>query len=518
MPIVVQNEVDPLLQGILSYEIGRADFRQRQSDQERQLFQQSQNNLLNFARQRDAELAKEQALRDQRTQPGAFGVRDFIGQGGPGGSGGYGGRRGNSANAMAMNLLGNLALRRIDQQNRQGAINAELYDNQQARMADAMEQQNVWGTESAQYVEEQVKSIQSAMAKQQRMLTPEGRRLYGDLSGKLRSIQKMRSQMRPGDYSKLLGQWLEEYEASGVQDHIEEPPTPAELYEQSTHIIPGTSSAFVVDPATGKGNIQKIELPPTEAEIQIKRDEHEAKRAEHDLKIKQMEFDAWSKWMQSRPDPGKIMVPGPAGEGGLQGPPQVDWNAYNRLLAEWERANPYLRGLGNSQGFMSGNVGMPSFMQGGQQMLPPGQGVLRMGGEQAMPPAQGAFRPPQTMEEAAAMTSGGITPEPPPPTVIDDFQHPQSMEEIAARMNGREPQTPEEAQLTQTFTQNDAYDWLADLGGLPNRRPVDVKTTAEGYPIFDTEQKLDHWIRLVRPGMLYVAPDGSIRRKPGKRQ
>lgn len=118
--------------------------------------------------------------------------------------------------------------------------------------------QAMWQEETADQTEKRITGLQAEMAKQQQSLTPEGRAMYGDLSAKLRTIQRQRNTYRPDQYAGLLGQWEQEFEASGVRDHIQAPPTIEDAYSSRVK-IDEFGRAHILQP---DGKITTVAAPP----------------------------------------------------------------------------------------------------------------------------------------------------------------------------------------------------------------------------------------------------------------
>ncbi len=87
------------------------------------------------------------------------------------------------------------------------------------------QRQSVWESQSAADLDKETGSAITNLIKQKPNMTPEGQRLLGDLAGKFRSITKQRTQLRPAQYGSLLGQFREELQNSGIDQHIQTPQT-----------------------------------------------------------------------------------------------------------------------------------------------------------------------------------------------------------------------------------------------------------------------------------------------------
>jgi hypothetical protein len=115
-----------------------------------------------------------------------------------------------------------------------------------------------WETGGVEAQEQQIAALQGEMSKNSQNLTPEGRRIYNDLSSKLSAIQRQRTQLRPQQYGQLLGQWQEEFARSGVSNHIQTPPTPEQTWKENS--IPLEGGGFAVREPNGKGGFVWKEL------------------------------------------------------------------------------------------------------------------------------------------------------------------------------------------------------------------------------------------------------------------
>lgn len=375
MGIDVRHEIDPALVGALTYLAGRQQYRQRQNESERALWEQNQKNLLDQSRQRDAEIARERAIRDRPEQvTGSRPARRLL------------------FNPFEESQLADTALRadasilqkrdeiygglinRVlqGQQNREG-LAAELYNNQLNRQQESNQDLLAWGAESAEALEAQIKDVQSMMAKSQDKLTPEGRRKYAELAGKLRAIQKNRGFSPPAEYARHLGQWLEEYQSSGVEDHIIEPPS-IEEYVVQNGWDNGKGYTFVRQPDGKIQAFKTAEPQPTKEEIDLKKEERQFAREKNLLDINIKRVDAYSKWlsaMPEMPDQSQFLrvVPGAVGKDGERSPStsEVDEGAWNRALqmheqamAYWQQRDPSKFGFGEEPDLPLALKGQPA--------------------------------------------------------------------------------------------------------------------------------------------------------------
>lgn len=89
-------------------------------------------------------------------------------------------------------------------------------------------------------------------------LSPIGRQKFRDLQGKLQAIQKQQGQIPATESARLMGQWLQEFDQSGLQAHIQPQPTPEEQFAQSTY-RDGDGALYGLDRS---GAWRKLQDPP----------------------------------------------------------------------------------------------------------------------------------------------------------------------------------------------------------------------------------------------------------------
>lgn len=80
-----------------------------------------------------------------------------------------------------------------------------------------------WQMGGLQALESNVGGTLAELTKSHDKLTPEGRRILGDLTGKYRALQKERINLRPQQYGEVLARFGEELERSGIRGHVIEP-------------------------------------------------------------------------------------------------------------------------------------------------------------------------------------------------------------------------------------------------------------------------------------------------------
>jgi hypothetical protein len=115
----------------------------------------------------------------------------------------------------------------------------DLASQQDFQRQQAQDQrQSIWEAKSQDAVENQIGTQMATYAKQRPYMTPEGQRLLGDLTGKLRAVQKQRLNVRPQQYMELLGQFGEEVARSGLDNHINPPKTIEQQVQEGTHREP----------------------------------------------------------------------------------------------------------------------------------------------------------------------------------------------------------------------------------------------------------------------------------------
>lgn len=80
----------------------------------------------------------------------------------------------------------------------------------------------------------QEQQLNQAVKDAQKMkLTPEGQRVLGDWIGKVRKLQAARDSINPAPYQQLMGKAMSEYADLGLQDYQQQQPTPDQMAYQS---------------------------------------------------------------------------------------------------------------------------------------------------------------------------------------------------------------------------------------------------------------------------------------------
>lgn len=131
----------------------------------------------------------------------------------------------------------------------------DLLNQQQSQQQDML-----WQRDGVESQEKQINQLQASLAKQQQNLTPEGQRLYTDLNNKLRAIQRQRASLRPQQYGQLLSQWQQEYDQSGLENHIQEPPTIDQSWKENS--IQLDDGSYAVRETNAQGGFQWKQFTP----------------------------------------------------------------------------------------------------------------------------------------------------------------------------------------------------------------------------------------------------------------
>lgn len=109
---------------------------------------------------------------------------------------------------------------------------------------------------------EEISARQKDMLQHRDQLTPEGRRLWGDLSGELTAIR--RATLRPEQQKQALGAWLKKFYETRMEDQIAKPPTMAEEWQQNTFVDPETGHKYQRSMRNGASEFKLIETPKPE--------------------------------------------------------------------------------------------------------------------------------------------------------------------------------------------------------------------------------------------------------------
>lgn len=129
------------------------------------------------------------------------------------------------------------------------------------RVAKEAEMARLWEMDTIEMAEKEVSDLTAGMSKALPFMAPDDRRIYGEMAGKLRAIQKARGEMKPADYMKAIGQWQEEFAKSGVQERVEMPPTAEEDFDKN--VVQRPEGLFARDRSGAWRQIQKPEAADT---------------------------------------------------------------------------------------------------------------------------------------------------------------------------------------------------------------------------------------------------------------
>ncbi|MEO1615068.1 MAG: hypothetical protein AAFV88_04410 [Planctomycetota bacterium] len=91
-------------------------------------------------------------------------------------------------------------------------------------------QRGEWLAKSTGLFEDQVAGLRETIANAP--LTEEGKRVWGELSGELRSIEQQRDFLRPDQYNQALGQWLDKAQRSRLDSMVQPSPTAGDVIGQ----------------------------------------------------------------------------------------------------------------------------------------------------------------------------------------------------------------------------------------------------------------------------------------------
>lgn len=116
--------------------------------------------------------------------------------------------------------------------------------------------QQMWEMGTAKNLEQQIADVRRQF--NSAPLNHEGKRVYGDLMGKLRAIEGQRDQIRPAQYSQLLNQWLAEAQSAQLESYVQQPPTIQDELGTRMHDL-GTGMAAILQP---NGDIRVFEIDP----------------------------------------------------------------------------------------------------------------------------------------------------------------------------------------------------------------------------------------------------------------
>lgn len=85
-----------------------------------------------------------------------------------------------------------------------------------------------------------------------------GKQLYSQLMGRLQGIQ--RAKLRPGQKSRALKQWMDEWDASGIDKHVVHKPTTQELFDQS--VVGPNGERYSTVERSGSSQLTKVADAP----------------------------------------------------------------------------------------------------------------------------------------------------------------------------------------------------------------------------------------------------------------
>jgi hypothetical protein len=254
---------------------GLGQYQQRQADQQLRVMQlkqqerQFQQNLAaQFARSREAEMAD---LRRMAVGAGITERRDKM----------LAGERAKEA-VESRDFSSAEAMRDRDWRTGEAAAGRDFSSAEADRRA-----KMAWDTSAAISMEEDAVEEFESLVEDSDM-NPFAATTYADLAGKLRAIRKTKTEVRPEQYGKALGQWLEEVESSGIKRRVKPKPTLEEEITGSVywaedpnvpgrklpmakdrngtpHVVPGYS---LPDPEEGGGPVRFSDQWKTPADYQ----------------------------------------------------------------------------------------------------------------------------------------------------------------------------------------------------------------------------------------------------------
>lgn len=132
---------------------------------------------------------------------------------------------------------------------------------QQLQQSDPqVRQQLQFENASAAALDKQATTFQAAMSKLP--LNEMGKQKFAELQGLYRSIQQQRHEMRPQAYAQAMGEYFKRVGESGVEQMLEPPPTPEQMFEKSVYHDPATGNWVLYD---SKGNPRPYDPKPKES-------------------------------------------------------------------------------------------------------------------------------------------------------------------------------------------------------------------------------------------------------------
>lgn len=121
---------------------------------------------------------------------------------------------------------------RESQPNQLDLLRAKYQMDQQAAAGGGLSSHNqqMHTLQSTKLFEEQVAGIREEMSNAP--LSPEGQRVWGELSGELRSIEAQRDSLRLPQYNQAIAQWIDKAKRSNLSSMIKPPPTANDILSQ----------------------------------------------------------------------------------------------------------------------------------------------------------------------------------------------------------------------------------------------------------------------------------------------
>ena len=109
------------------------------------------------------------------------------------------------------------------------AYQQKMAQQQAAQQEREAARQTTWATGSVENQEAEISRRVKDFTRNRGQYDDVGQQIYNDLTQRLNAIRRQRSNVSPGQYSGLLGQWIDDYNNSGLEDHRQRP----ELWESS---------------------------------------------------------------------------------------------------------------------------------------------------------------------------------------------------------------------------------------------------------------------------------------------
>ncbi len=132
------------------------------------------------------------------------------------------------------------------------AAAADEFDRRQA-----VQFEQEWQLGGVEAAEKGLNADLAGLLKAKEQLTQEGVLSLGKLLGKWRSIQGARAQMPPDEYSRMITDFADEVQRSGVHDHVKPPPNAAD--EVKGRVVAGPDgNSYILQP---NGEIRPVPPP-----------------------------------------------------------------------------------------------------------------------------------------------------------------------------------------------------------------------------------------------------------------